>query len=188
MRYAFSSIELILSIIIISVALSSLPAILQSGYKSTKDIILSEAISASYTKLLNIMAHSWNDSISPSLAQPIYHSDKLPLNSLTSRDITQIIPNSINSAKNSINGFNNDSGELKAGVSSKNMLNLNYDIRVGFIDGFELDSSIKSTPSDTIQIAITTKANNQPVILRSYSYNIGEPLIKSLIIQAPIKP
>ena len=126
MRYAFSSIELILSIIIISIALSSLPAILQSSYKSSMDIILSEAITSSYTKLLNIMTHPWNDSISPALAQPIYHSNEIPSNSLTSRHISTILPNSINMAKNSINGFNQDSKEWKAGINSKNLLNLDY--------------------------------------------------------------
>ncbi len=188
MRYAFSSIELILSIIIISIALSSLPAILQSSYKSSMDIILSEAITSSYTKLLNIMTHPWNDSISPALAQPIYHSNEIPSNSLTSRHISNILPNSINMAKNSINGFNQDSKELKAGINSKNLLNLDYKISVGFIDGFRLNNTIKYTPSDTVQITITTKANNQPIILKAYSYNIGEPLIKSLIIPAPTKP
>ena len=91
-------------------------------------------------------------------------------------------------AKNSINGFNQDSKELKAGINSKNLLNLDYKISVGFIDGFRLNNTIKSTPSDTVQITITTKANNQPIILKAYSYNIGEPLIKSLIILAPTKP
>lgn len=191
MRYAFSSLELILSIIIVAIALSSLPSILQISVKSINDAILSEAVTASYTKLSNIIAHPWNDAISPSLAQPIYYSNELPLNSLTSRVISKITPNKINTAKNSINsinsinGFNGDSGLLKPGVDSKNLLNLEYAIGVGFISDFKFATNTTSNPTDAIAIKLTTKANTKPIILYSYSYNIGEPLIRSLIIPSP---
>ena len=185
MRYAFSSLELILSIIIVAIALSSLPSILQISVKSINDAILSEAVTASYTKLSNIIAHPWNDAISPSLAQPIYYSSELPLNSLTSRVISKITPNKINTAKNSINGFNGDSGLLKPGVDSKNLLNLEYAISVGFINDFKFTTNTTNNPTDTIAIKLTTKANTKPIILYSYSYNIGEPLIRSLIIPSP---
>ena len=185
MRYAFSSLELILSIIIVAIALSSLPSILQISVKSTNDAILSEAVTASYTKLSNIIAHPWNDAISPSLAQPIYYSSELPLNSLTSRVISKITPNKINTAKNSINGFNGDSGLLKPGVDSKNLLNLEYAISVGFINNFKFTTNTTNNPTDAIAIKLTTKANTKPIILYSYSYNIGEPLIRSLIIPSP---
>lgn len=185
MRYAFSSLELILSIIIVAIALSSLPSILQISVKSTNDAILSEAVTASYTKLSNIIAHPWNDAISPSLAQPIYYSSELPLNSLTSRVISKITPNKINTAKNSINGFNGDSGLLKPGVDSKNLLNLEYAINVGFINNFKFTTNTTNNPTDAIAIKLTTKANTKPIILYSYSYNIGEPLIRSLIIPSP---
>lgn len=185
MRYAFSSLELILSIIIVAIALSSLPSILQISVKSINDTILSEAVTASYTKLSNIIAHPWNDAISPSLAQPIYYSSELPLNSLTSRVISKITPNKINTAKNSINGFNGDSGLLKPGVDSKNLLNLEYAIDVGFINDFKFTTNTTNNPTDTIAIKLTTKANTKPIILYSYSYNIGEPLIRSLIIPSP---
>ncbi|MEE3693666.1 hypothetical protein V2I21_00760 [Campylobacter sp. CLAX-22107-21] len=185
MRYAFSSLELILSIIIVAIALSSLPSILQISVKSTNDAILSEAVTASYTKLSNIIAHPWNDAISPSLAQPIYYSSELPLNSLTSRVISKITPNKINTAKNSINGFNGDSGLLKPGVNSKNLLNLEYAISVGFINNFKFTTNTTNNPTDAIAIKLTTKANTKPIILYSYSYNIGEPLIRSLIIPSP---
>ena len=185
MRYAFSSLELILSIIIVAIALSSLPSILQISVKSTNDAILSEAVTASYTKLSNIIAHPWNDAISPSLAQPIYYSSELPLNSLTSRVISKITPNKINTAKNSINGFNGDSGILKPGVDSKNLLNLEYAIDVGFISDFKFTTNTTNNPTDAITIKLTTKANTKPIILYSYSYNIGEPLIRSLIIPSP---
>lgn len=185
MRYAFSSLELILSIIIVAIALSSLPSILQISVKSINDAILSEAITASYTKLSNIIAHPWNDAISPSLAQPIYYSSELPLNSLTSRVISKITPNKINTAKNSINGFNGDSGLLKPGVDSKNLLNLEYAISVGFINDFKFTTNTTNNPTDAIAIKLTTKANTKPIILYSYSYNIGEPLIRSLIIPSP---
>lgn len=185
MRYAFSSLELILSIIIVAIALSSLPSILQISVKSINDAILSEAVTASYTKLSNIVAHPWNDAISPSLAQPIYYSSELPLNSLTSRVISKITPNKINTAKNSINGFNGDSGLLKPGVDSKNLLNLEYAINVGFIDDFKFATNTTNNPTDAIAIKLTTKANTKPIILYSYSYNIGEPLIRSLIIPSP---
>ncbi|WP_086295918.1 hypothetical protein [Campylobacter devanensis] len=185
MRYAFSSLELILSIIIVAIALSSLPSILQISVKSTNDAILSEAVTASYTKLSNIIAHPWNDAISPSLAQPIYYSSELPLNSLTSRVISKITPNKINTAKNSINGFNGDSGLLKPGVDSKNLLNLEYAISVGFINNFKFTTNTTNNPTDAIAINLTTKANTKPIILYSYSYNIGEPLIRSLIIPSP---
>ena len=99
MRYAFSSIELILSIIIISIALLSIPSIIQISYKSINNILLSEAITTSYTKISNIISHPWNNAINPALAQPIYHSDELPSNSLTQRHISQIKPNNINSDK-----------------------------------------------------------------------------------------
>ncbi|WP_141080810.1 hypothetical protein [Campylobacter lanienae] len=183
MRYAFSSIELILSIIIISIALSSIPSIIQISYRSINNILLSEAITASYTKISNIISHPWNNAINPALAQPIYHSDELPLNSLTQRHISQIMPNNINSDKSSINGFSGDSGELIA--NAMNLLNLDYKIDLKFIDGFELNDIVATSPSDSIQITITTKANNQPIILKSYSYNIGEPLIESLVIPPP---
>lgn len=185
MRYAFSSLELILSIIIVAIALSSLPSILQISVKSINDTILSEAVTASYTKLSNIVAHPWNDAISPSLAQPIYYSSELPLNSLTSRVISKITPNKINTAKNSINGFNGDSGLLKPGVDSKNLLNLEYAISVGFINDFKFTTNTTNNPTDAIAIKLTTKANTKPIILYSYSYNIGEPLIRSLIIPSP---
>lgn len=185
MRYAFSSLELILSIIIVAIALSSLPSILQISVKSINDAILSEAVTASYTKLSNIIAHPWNDAISPSLAQPIYYSSELPLNSLTSRVISKITPNKINTAKNSINGFNGDSGLLKPGVDSKNLLNLEYAIDVGFINDFKFTTNTTNNPTDAIAIKLTTKANTKPIILYSYSYNIGEPLIRSLIIPSP---
>lgn len=185
MRYAFSSLELILSIIIVAIALSSLPSILQISVKSINDAILSEAVTASYTKLSNIIAHPWNDAISPSLAQPIYYSSELPLNSLTSRVISKIMPNKINTAKNSINGFNGDSGLLKPGVDSKNLLNLEYAISVGFINDFKFTTNTTNNPTDAIAIKLTTKANTKPIILYSYSYNIGEPLIRSLIIPSP---
>ncbi|MBR2148747.1 MAG: hypothetical protein IKK31_01030 [Campylobacter sp.] len=185
MRYAFSSLELILSIIIVAIALSSLPSILQISVKSINDAILSEAVTASYTKLSNIIAHPWNDAISPSLAQPIYYSSELPLNSLTSRVISKITPNKINTAKNSINGFNGDSGLLKPGVDSKNLLNLEYAISVGFINDFKFTTNTTNNPTDAIAIKLTTKANTKPIILYSYSYNIGEPLIRSLIIPSP---
>ncbi|ARQ99155.1 prepilin-type N-terminal cleavage/methylation domain-containing protein [Campylobacter devanensis] len=185
MRYAFSSLELILSIIIVAIALSSLPSILQISVKSTNDAILSEAVTASYTKLSNIIAHPWNDAISPSLAQPIYYSSELPLNSLTSRVISKITPNKINTAKNSINGFNGDSGLLKPGVDSKNLLNLEYAISVGFINDFKFTTNTTKNPADAIAIKLTTKANTKPIIFYSYSYNIGEPLIRSLIIPSP---
>lgn len=185
MRYAFSSLELILSIIIVAIALSSLPSILQISVKSINDTILSEAVTASYTKLSNIVAHPWNDAISPSLAQPIYYSNELPLNSLTSRVISKITPNKINTAKNSINGFNGDSGLLKPGVDSKNLLNLEYAISVGFINDFKFTTNTTNNPTDAIAIKLTTKANTKPIILYSYSYNIGEPLIRSLIIPSP---
>lgn len=185
MRYAFSSLELILSIIIVAIALSSLPSILQISVKSINDTILSEAVTASYTKLSNIIAHPWNDAISPSLAQPIYYSSELPLNSLTSRVISKITPNKINTAKNSINGFNGDSGLLKPGVDSKNLLNLEYAIDVGFINDFKFTTNTTNNPTDAIAIKLTTKANTKPIILYSYSYNIGEPLIRSLIIPSP---
>ncbi|WP_086241272.1 hypothetical protein [Campylobacter devanensis] len=185
MRYAFSSLELILSIIIVAIALSSLPSILQISVKSTNDAILSEAVTASYTKLSNIIAHPWNDAISPSLAQPIYYSSELPLNSLTSRVISKITPNKINTAKNSINGFNGDSGLLKPGVDSKNLLNLEYAISVGFINNFKFTTNTTNNPADAIAIKLTTKANTKPIIFYSYSYNIGEPLIRSLIIPSP---
>ncbi|MBR2164542.1 MAG: hypothetical protein IJ953_06720 [Campylobacter sp.] len=185
MRYAFSSLELILSIIIVAIALSSLPSILQISVKSINDTILSEAVTASYTKLSNIVAHPWNDAISPSLAQPIYYSSELPLNSLTSRVISKITPNKINTAKNSINGFNGDSGLLKPGVDSKNLLNLEYAISVGFINDFKFTTNTTNNPTDAIVIKLTTKANTKPIILYSYSYNIGEPLIRSLIIPSP---
>lgn len=185
MRYAFSSLELILSIIIVAIALSSLPSILQISVKSINDAILSEAVTASYTKLSNIIAHPWNDAISPSLAQPIYYSSELPLNSLTSRVISKITPNKINTAKNSINGFNGDSGLLKPGVDSKNLLNLEYAISVGFINDFKFTTNTTNNPTDAIAIKLTTKANAKPIILYSYSYNIGEPLIRSLIIPSP---
>lgn len=185
MRYAFSSLELILSIIIVAIALSSLPSILQISVKSINDAILSEAVTASYTKLSNIIAHPWNDAISPSLAQPIYYSSELPLNSLTSRVISKITPNKINTAKNSINGFNGDSGLLKPGVDSKNLLNLEYAINVGFINDFKFTTNTTNNPTDAIAIKLTTKANTKPIILYSYSYNIGEPLIRSLIIPSP---
>lgn len=185
MRYAFSSLELILSIIIVAIALSSLPSILQISVKSINDAILSEAVTASYTKLSNIIAHPWNDAISPSLAQPIYYSSELPLNSLTSRVISKITPNKINTAKNSINGFNGDSGLLKPGVDSKNLLNLEYAISVGFINDFKFTTNTTNNPTDAIAIKLTTKANTKPIILYSYSYNIGEQLIRSLIIPSP---
>lgn len=185
MRYAFSSLELILSIIIVAIALSSLPSILQISVKSINDAILSEAVTASYTKLSNIIAHPWNDAISPNLAQPIYYSSELPLNSLTSRVISKITPNKINTAKNSINGFNGDSGLLKPGVDSKNLLNLEYAIDVGFINDFKFTTNTTNNPTDAIAIKLTTKANTKPIILYSYSYNIGEPLIRSLIIPSP---
>lgn len=185
MRYAFSSLELILSIIIVAIALSSLPSILQISVKNTNDAILSEAVTASYTKLSNIIAHPWNDAISPSLAQPIYYSSELPLNSLTSRVISKITPNKINTAKNSINGFNGDSGLLKPGVDSKNLLNLEYAISVGFINDFKFTTNTTKNPADAIAIKLTTKANTKPIIFYSYSYNIGEPLIRSLIIPSP---
>lgn len=185
MRYAFSSLELILSIIIVAIALSSLPSILQISVKSTNDAILSEAVTASYTKLSNIIAHPWNDAISPSLAQPIYYSSELPLNSLTSRVISKITPNKINTAKNSINGFNGDSGLLKPGADSKNLLNLEYAISVGFINDFKFSTDTTNNPTDAIAIKLTTKTNTKPIILYSYSYNIGEPLIRSLIIPSP---
>lgn len=185
MRYAFSSLELILSIIIVAIALPSLPSILQISVKSTNDAILSEAVTASYTKLSNIIAHPWNDAISPSLAQPIYYSSELPLNSLTSRVISKITPNKINTAKNSINGFNGDSGILKPGADSKNLLNLEYAISVGFINDFKFTTNTTNNPTDAIAIKLTTKANTKPIILYSYSYNIGEPLIRSLIISSP---
>lgn len=185
MRYAFSSLELILSIIIVAIALSSLPSILQISVKSINDAILSEAVTASYTKLSNIIAHPWNDAISPNLAQPIYYSSELPLNSLTSRVISKITPNKINTAKNSINGFNGDSGLLKPGVDSKNLLNLEYAINVGFINDFKFTTNTTNNPTDAIAIKLTTKANTKPIILYSYSYNIGEPLIRSLIIPSP---
>lgn len=185
MRYAFSSLELILSIIIVAIALSSLPSILQISVKSINDAILSEAVTASYTKLSNIIAHPWNDAISPSLAQPIYYSSELPLNSITSRVISKITPNKINTAKNSINGFNGDSGLLKPGVDSKNLLNLEYAIDVGFINDFKFTTNTTNNPTDAIVIKLTTKANTKPIILYSYSYNIGEPLIRSLIIPSP---
>lgn len=185
MRYAFSSLELILSIIIVAITLSSLPSILQISVKSINDAILSEAVTASYTKLSNIIAHPWNDAISPSLAQPIYYSSELPLNSLTSRVISKITPNKINTAKNSINGFNGDSGLLKPGVDSKNLLNLEYAIDVGFINDFKFTTNTTNNPTDAIVIKLTTKANTKPIILYSYSYNIGEPLIRSLIIPSP---
>ncbi|WP_086243724.1 hypothetical protein [Campylobacter devanensis] len=185
MRYAFSSLELILSIIIVAIALLSLPSILQISVKSTNDAILSEAVTASYTKLSNIIAHPWNDAISPSLAQPIYYSSELPLNSLTSRVISKITPNKINTAKNSINGFNGDSGLLKPGVDSKNLLNLEYAISVGFINDFKFTTNTTNNPTDVIAIKLTTKANTKPIIFYSYSYNIGEPLIRSLIIPSP---
>ena len=185
MRYAFSSLELILSIIIVAIALSSLPSILQISVKSINDAILSEAVTASYTKLSNIIAHPWNDAISPSLAQPIYYSSELPLNSLTSRVISKITPNKINTAKNSINGFNGDSGLLKPGVDSKNLLNLEYAISVGFINDFKFTTNTTNNPTDAIAIKLTTKANTKPIILYSYSYNIVEPLIRSLIIPSP---
>lgn len=185
MRYAFSSLELILSIIIVAIALSSLPSILQISVKSINDAILSEAVTASYTKLSNIIAHPWNDAISPSLAQPIYYSSELPLNSLTSRVISKITPNKINTSKNSINGFNGDSGLLKPGVDSKNLLNLEYAIDVGFINDFKFTTNTTNNPNDAIAIKLTTKANTKPIILYGYSYNIGEPLIRSLIIPSP---
>lgn len=185
MRYAFSSLELILSIIIVAIALSSLPSIFQISVKSTNDAILSEAVTASYTKLSNIIAHPWNDAISPSLAQPIYYSSELPLNSLTSRVMSKITPNKINTAKNSINGFNGDSGLLKSGVDSKNLLNLEYAISVGFINDFKFTTNTTNNPTDAIAIKLTTKANTKPIIFYSYSYNIGEPLIRSLIIPSP---
>lgn len=185
MRYAFSSLELILSIIIVAIALSSLPSILQISVKSINDAILSEAVTASYTKLSNIIAHPWNDAISPSLTQPIYYSSELPLNSLTSRVISKITPNKINTDKNSINGFNGDNGLLKPGVDSKNLLNLEYAISVGFINDFKFTTNTTNNPTDAIAIKLTTKANTKPIILYSYSYNIGEPLIRSLIIPSP---
>ncbi|ARR00634.1 hypothetical protein [Campylobacter porcelli] len=181
MRYAFSSIELVISIIIVSIGVYSIPSIIQISHKSASDMILSQAISQSYTKMLNIISHPWSDSIDPALPQPIYHSDTLPLNSLTSRQISQISPNNINNNKNSINGFDGDSGVLKA--SSKSLLNLDYLIKVKFVDK---PNGISS--SDAMQISISTKANDQLIILNSYSYNIGEPLIKSLIIPAKEQP
>ena len=183
MRYAFSSIELILSRIIISIALLSIPSIIQISYKSINNILLSEAITTSYTKISNIISHPWNNAINPALTQPIYHSDELPSNSLTQRHISQIKPNNINSDKSSINGFSGDNGKLIA--NALNLLNLDYKIDLKFIDGFELNDIIATSPSDSIQITITTKANNQPIILKSYSYNIGEPLIESLVIPPP---
>lgn len=185
MRYAFSSLELILSIIIVAIALSSLPSILQISVKSINDAILSEAVTASYTKLSNIITHPWNDAISPSLAQPIYYSSELPLNSLTSRVISKITPNKINTAKNSINGFNGDNGLLKPGADSKNLLNLEYAIDVGFISDFKFATNTTNNPTDAIAIKLTTKANTKPIVLYAYSYNIGEPLIRSLIIPSP---
>ena len=91
--------------------------------------------------------------------------------------------NNINSDKSSINGFSGDNGKLIA--NALNLLNLDYKIDLKFIDGFELNDIIATSPSDSIQITITTKANNQPIILKSYSYNIGEPLIESLVIPPP---
>ena len=185
MRCAFSSLELILSIIIVAVTLSSIPAILHISSKNINDALLSEAVLASYTKLSNIIAHPWNDAISPSLAQPIYSSSTLPPNSLTSRIISQITPNNINSAKRSINGFDGDKGALQAGVSSKNLLNLEYNINAGFVSSFEFALAKTNIQTDAIVIQLTTKANTQPIVLNAYSYNIGEPLIKSVIIPAP---
>ena len=60
MKKAFSLIEVIISIVIISISMMSVPMILKQTSKSNEFSIIQEAILASSTKINNILSYSWD--------------------------------------------------------------------------------------------------------------------------------
>jgi len=60
-RYAFSLIELIFAIVVISIAVISLPMMIQTTSKGIQGNLTQEAIFASSTKLNEIISYPWDD-------------------------------------------------------------------------------------------------------------------------------
>ena len=65
-RYAFTMIELIFAIVVISIAVVSLPMMIQTSTKGIEGNLIQEAIFASSAKLNEIISYPWDDNSMPS--------------------------------------------------------------------------------------------------------------------------
>ncbi|ALV24778.1 hypothetical protein CIG2463D_1207 [Campylobacter iguaniorum] len=161
MKKAFSILELVLAIIIIAIAVASVPALISSSLKTNSQSLLQEAVVSSSAKLSEVTAsYSWANSAETTPIVDITNNYKGLGYMYNPRELKVVTPLDPVGTSGTLS-VNGDS-------SSHNILNLNYAISASRTD-------------NEAMFEITTTANNgeaQTIKLTNYSYNIGEPVYK----------
>lgn len=162
MKKAFSILELVLAIIIIAIAVASVPALISSSLKTNSESLLQEAVVSSSAKLSEIVAnYFWANTTT---ATPIvdmtnnYNGLSYMYNPRELKAYDPIEPSGTN-------------GELLvSGDNSKNILNLSYTV-----EAKRQGNESKFTITTTAKLS-TDNDKNPKIVLSAYSYNIGEPI------------
>lgn len=189
-RPAFTMIELIFAIVVIAIAVVSLPIMMQSNTKGIENNIAQEAIFAASVELMQATAGFWDanstdDSNESDYARVINisgdcnSSTKLrpghinqPYHRRCLDDTTlQTASNQKNTSFITLDDFNHSKEKLYIGDGSdgSGYKHLNYTS--------ELLVEQKSDDNDTKILTVTVfdEANNSVTLLRTRSANIGEP-------------
>ncbi|MDH4944563.1 type II secretion system protein [Sulfurimonas sp. C5] len=190
---AFTMIELIFAIVVMSIAIVSLPVMTQTADKNTEASIVQEAIFASETILNESMAYYWDEnsqfdeSISGDLSRVINTSGCIAstpnkrighVNRRCLSDLAISVSNNptVNTLDSLENTWNNQNVILNApsGATYKAGYYATVNVTQSNLGGLQFGNTANN--ADLKEIALTIRDNSANIIttLRAYSANIGD--------------
>jgi len=203
-RYAFTMIELIFAIVVISIAVISLPMMIQTSTKGIESNLVQEAIFASSAKLKEIISYPWDDNSiqSGSMLSKVIWTSAHDCNSSTKLrpghimeqqhrrcldsnfsliQPTAVLGMEVNDAGvyDDIDDFNNVSTHIFINNTGGSITSAQ-----GYKEDYTMDINVSYAAFDTttaasknmkkIDITIKDSDNNITTKLHTYSANIGE--------------
>lgn len=202
-RAAFTLIELIIAIVVISIAILALPVMNQTNNAALESNIDQEAIFAASAKLLQVLTYNWDESsINPgalakvvdTVGDPAYTVNPRPyraghvIQDLHRSAFFNVTLTSNSNALGSENGDLDDMDDfdgqitgLVTGGTSQSGYKTNYNARIDVTYVDDTPNNILSTaaaPGATSNLKMATitvlNGNNVIIVLRAFAANIGE--------------
>lgn len=203
MRKAFSLIELIFAIVIIAIAVTSVPIMTNAIGKGVENNLVQETIFAASAQLNQVLSYRWDensidesiDANATGLEKVIdrvgvgaCNADRLKPGHINQEKHRRCLDNSLtrvsavfgNDGNETINDdiddFTGASGELFTGDTSANAYKQKYTYAIS-VNPSTMDSNLPATESDVAKEVIITVIDEDGEIisrLNSYTFNIGE--------------
>lgn len=191
---AFTMIELIFAIVVMSIAIVSLPVMTQTSDKNTEASIVQEAIFASEAILNEAMAYYWDqnsqydENLSGDLSRVINtsgcvagspnkrvgHVNRRCLSDLTIGVSNSAAVNTLDSLENKWNDSNITTGIASAATYKDSGYKATVNVTESNLGGLQFGNTVNDADLKEITLTVKDGNSNTITILRAYSANIGD--------------